>query len=104
MKFHLLFIAKRGEKAAKNICDFSGGHFGNVFDSDQFHKEIVIVKVFILANGPVGSFPKSFGCDLSSKIFLLWFFMVKLYEKVMFDDFVDMSQGLLEGCSFRLSL
>lgn len=68
LKFHLLFIAKRGEKAAKNVCDFSGGHFGNVFDSDQLHEEIVIVKFFILANGPIGSFPKSFGCDLSSKL------------------------------------
>ena len=61
LKFHLLFIAKRGEKAAKNVCDFSGAHFGNVFDSDQLHEEIVIVKVFILANGPICSFPKSFG-------------------------------------------
>ena len=68
LKFHLLFIAKRGEKAAKNVCDFSGGHFGNVFDSNQWHEEIVIVKVFILANGPIRSFPKSFGCDLSSKL------------------------------------
>ena len=68
LKFHLLFIAKRGEKAAKKVCDFSRGHFGNVFDSYQLHEEIVIVKVFILANGPIGSFPKSFGCDLSSKL------------------------------------
>lgn len=84
LKFHLLFIAKRGEKAAKNVCDFSGAHFGNVFDSDQLHEEIVIVKVFILANGPIGSFPKSFGCDLSSKLN----FTVVAYGQIVRESYV----------------